>query len=197
VFDFDGTLVDTAAAKRRAFFALFPDGPRYAAIVDAVLTADPDGSRHAVIPRMVETMTSEGLPLHDAAVDERIARYGSLVAQAVSAAPEVAGAGALLAAAHRTMEVHVASATPVEPLRAEIDRRGWSANLHGVHGWPSRKDDVVRELMAAGRHAPAATLVVGDGVSDEAAARANGARFHRIVAPADLTPVAALLGVAP
>ena len=197
MFDFDGTLVDTAAAKRRAFFDVFPGDPRHAAVVDAVLTADPDGSRHAVIPRMANAIAAHGLPLDGFTADERIARYGRLVAQAVSAAPEVHGATALLAAAHRAMEAHVASATPLEPLRAEIGRRGWAAHLHGVHGWPARKDEVVRMLMRTGGHSPAATLVVGDGVSDEAAARANGAVFHRIAAPADLAPVAALLGAAP
>ncbi len=197
MFDFDGTLVDTAAAKRRAFFDVFPGEPRHAAVVDAVLTADPDGSRHAVIPRMAEAMAAQDLALSDATVDERIARYGRLVAQAVSAAPEVRGAGALLAAAHQAMETHVASATPAEPLRAEIARRGWLAHVHGVHGWPARKDEVVRDLMRRSGHSPAATLVVGDGVSDEAAARANGAVFHRIAGPADLAPVAVMLGVTP
>jgi hypothetical protein len=95
------------------------------------------------------------------------------------------------------MAVHIASATPAEPLREEIARRNWSAHLDGVHGWPARKDEVVRDLMRTGGHAPAATLVVGDGVSDEAAARANSVAFHRITPPADLTPVATLLGVKP
>jgi phosphoglycolate phosphatase-like HAD superfamily hydrolase len=197
VFDFDGTLVDTAAAKRCAFFGLFPRGAGYAEIVEAVLTDDPDGSRHAVIPRMAQKMAAQGLPLADAAVDARIALYGDRVVEAVAAAPEVDGAGALLAAAHRMMAVHIASATPAEPLRAEVARRGWLNHLDGVHGWPAGKAEVVRELMSTGGHAAAATLVVGDGVSDEAAARANGTAFHRIAAPADLRPVAALLGVEP
>ncbi len=51
VFDFDGTLVDSAAAKRQAFYDLFPSD--CAAAVTAVLQRDPDGSRHALIPEMI------------------------------------------------------------------------------------------------------------------------------------------------
>ncbi|MFO1091176.1 MAG: haloacid dehalogenase-like hydrolase [Hyphomicrobiales bacterium] len=197
MFDFDGTLVDTAPLKKRAFFDVFPKVAPYAEIVAAELAADPDGSRHVVIPRMAARMRIAGLDVDDAPEAARIDHYGRLVADAVSAAPEVAGAGALLAAAHRVAEVHVASATPVEPLRAEIDRRGWTRFLAGSHGYPARKPDVVRALMMDGRHAADATVVIGDGVSDAEAAEANGAAFHRILAPPDLAPVWALLGVRP
>jgi phosphoglycolate phosphatase-like HAD superfamily hydrolase len=197
VFDFDGTLVETAALKRRAFFALFPDDARYAAIVEAVLTDDPDGSRHLVIPRMVETMAAAGLSTADSTIGGRIAHYGAIVGRAVAQSPEVAGAGALLERCHAVATVHVASATPVEPLRTELQRRGWSRHLDGIHGYPARKGDVVASLMQEGGHPAAATLVVGDGISDAEAARVNGAVFHRIAPPADLSPVARLMGFGP
>ena len=51
VFDFDGTLVQSAAVKRQAFFEVFPVG--CATAVAKVLERDPDGSRHEVIPAMI------------------------------------------------------------------------------------------------------------------------------------------------
>ena len=54
IFDFDGTLVDSAGVKYDSFFELFPATEQHRAVVKEVLVADPDGSRHVVIPRMVE-----------------------------------------------------------------------------------------------------------------------------------------------
>ena len=59
IFDFDGTLVASAPAKRQAFFDIFP--AEAAPIVAAVLADDPDGSRHVVIPRMITGARAQAL----------------------------------------------------------------------------------------------------------------------------------------
>ena len=63
IFDFDGTLVASAPAKRQAFFDIFPAAAAQA--VEAVLVDDPDGSRHVVIPRMIAGARAQGIAWRD------------------------------------------------------------------------------------------------------------------------------------
>jgi phosphoglycolate phosphatase-like HAD superfamily hydrolase len=183
VFDFDGTLVDSAGVKYETFFKLFADTTAHRAIVAEVLAVDPDGSRHAVIPRMIAKLREQGLlvPSEDA-----VAAYGRLVEAGVSAAPECPGATALLSCLKDGMDVYVASNTPREAVRQQTEQRGWSGWLKGVHGYPEIKADVVRAILKRDGLKPGRLAVVGDGRSDEEAARVNHCVFIKITKPADL-----------
>ena len=183
VFDFDGTLVDSAGVKYDSFFKLFVDTPAHRAVVKEVLAADPDGSRHAVIPRMIAAMRERELEVPN---DDLVARYGEIVEAGVRAAPEFPGATALLARLKDGMDVYVASNTPQEAVRRETKQRGWSGWLKGVHGYPDRKAEIVRTILDRDRLEPHRLAVVGDGISDEEAARVNHCVFIRIFEPADL-----------
>jgi len=187
VFDFDGTLVDSAGVKYDSFFKLFPATEGHRAVVKNVLAADPDGSRHAVIPRMVESMHKRGL---DVSNDTHVARYGEIVEAGVSAAPECPGASDLLARLYGRAKLYIASNTPQEAVRQQAGRRGWSRHFDGIFGYPTRKVDVVRDILKGEGIRPDRLAVIGDGVSDEEAARANDCVFIRIAAPADLAKVA-------
>jgi phosphoglycolate phosphatase-like HAD superfamily hydrolase len=56
IFDFDGTLVDSAEIKRTAFFDLFRGDVAAQDVVRAVLSEDPEGSREQVIRAMLRRM---------------------------------------------------------------------------------------------------------------------------------------------
>ncbi len=195
VFDFDGTLVASAEAKREAFFALFPDSPAHRAAVAEVLATDPEGSRYDVIPRLVAAMRSAGLPLppgHDA--EERIAAYSAAVSRAVAACPEAPGASALLRALRGRSAVYVCSNTPEDALAAELARRGWDRLVEGAFGFPKEKSAAVAALLRRHRASGASVAVIGDGASDEGAARANGCVFFRVRSPRDLPAIGRELG---
>jgi phosphoglycolate phosphatase len=183
VFDFDGTLVDSAGVKYDSFFKLFPATAHHRAVVKEVLTADPDGSRHAVIPRMIAAMRERGLEISK---DDLVARYGQIVEAGVSAALECPGATALLSRLKDGMDVYVASNTPQEAVRQQTELRGWRDWLKGVHGYPDRKADVVRAILDRKGLKPDRLAVVGDGISDEEAARVNHCVFIKIAEPGDL-----------
>lgn len=179
VFDFDGTLVQSAAAKRQAFFAIFP--PASAPAVEQVLARNPDGSRHDVIPAMI---AEAGLDAVDA--PSLIGDYGRQASGAVGDAPEMPGASELLRRVSKEAAIYVASATPHDELLGQLSKRGWLALLKGAYGFPHRKTDVVAALLK--RHAIPASrlLVVGDGISDREAAERNGCPFHEITGPHSL-----------
>lgn len=169
-FDFDGTLVETASLKRAAFFEVFPD--RHHAVVDAVLTRWPDGSRHDVIPRMVAGANDPDLD-----ADDRIAAYGRAVADRVRQAPAIDGAEDALDRAARHGVACVFSMTPHDELRAAVTARGWDRWLSDIRGFPAEKPVTLAGWIA--RFGATATTVIGDGESDADAARRNGVRFLR------------------
>jgi phosphoglycolate phosphatase-like HAD superfamily hydrolase len=184
VFDFDGTLVDSAAAKRAAFFDLFPNEPIYRQVVTEVLDARPDDSRFEVIPEMIARLAAARIPIGDPA--DRIDAYGRLALQKTHAAPEAAGASALLRDLHEQASLYVASNTPEAALQELVEARGWTPWLQGVFGYPRDKTQVVGEVV--GRHGGLAEriAVVGDAELDEIAARRNGCVFFRLRHPDDL-----------
>ncbi|MFO0990565.1 MAG: HAD hydrolase-like protein [Hyphomicrobiales bacterium] len=187
IFDFDGTLVDSAGVKYDSFFKLFPPTKEHRAVVKDVLARDPDGSRHAVIPRMIDAMRKGGLDLPE---DNHVLRYGEVVEAGVTTAPECPGASALLARLQGQAKLYIASNTPQEAVRRQAELRGWSRHFDGIFGYPSRKTDVVRDILKAEGIKPDRLAFVGDGISDEEAARANGCVFIRIAEPADLVAAA-------
>lgn len=194
VFDFDGTLVQSAAAKRQAFFDIFE--PAQAPAVAAVLAADPDGSRFAVVPKMIVEIERLNLPQPAADAPALVRAYGERADALVAAAPEVPGATALLREIAAMAPLYVASATPQEQLAGHLKQRGWIAYVREAFGYPQKKGDVLAALIARHRIAPGAVLVVGDGISDAEAAEGNGCQFHRIRTPADLMGVRDYMAVA-
>jgi len=181
IFDFDGTLVASAPAKRQAFFDIFP--AQAAAIVAAVLTDDPDGSRHVVIPRMIAGARARAIALVD---QNYVTRYGEVSEQAVAAAPELPGATELLRRLSPLMELHVCSNTPQDTVRRHVAARGWNSYFKGVDGYPTAKRDRIAAVIATHNLVPSRVAMVGDGISDEEAAAANACAFFAIRAPEDL-----------
>ena len=184
VFDFDGTLVQSSAAKRKAFFNVFP--AEYAPAVAAVLDRDPDGPRHRVIPEMIAEAARIGLPVQSMVAETLIGAYGEVAAAAADAAPEMPGAGNLLQRLAGAVPLYVMSITPHEQLNVLLMRRGWLNLFNGVYGYPNDKTQTVAALLARHGVQPSRLLVVGDGESDAAAAALNGCQHHRIRKPADI-----------
>lgn len=197
IFDFDGTLVDSAAAKYEAFFALFPQTPAHRQVVANVLAADPDGSRHVVIPRMVERMRSEHLALPAGhSPEDRIAAYADVVLEAVAACAEIPGASTVLRELRAAeCPVFISSNTPQEPLETLVQRRGWAALVAACYGYPNSKAATAQGLLSRLGITAGRLAVVGDGSSDRAAAEAVGAAFFPIVDRADLRNHAANWGL--
>ena len=174
IFDFDGTLVDTAAIKRASFFAIFPD--RHAGVVEQVLSEDPDGSRHRVIPEMAARCD-------DASLDPSalIVAYGQEVARQVPVAEAIEGAALALKWAAAQGKAYVFSVTPHEELVDALSHRGWINGLEGVFGFPNSKPETVRDLMKKHGVDADATFVIGDGTSDAEAARLNNCHWIEAV----------------
>lgn len=186
IFDFDGTLVDSAALKQAAFYDLFPNDAAATDVVSGVLTEDPEGPRQRVIEEMLRRLGRSGNELKSQ-LRALVNRYTELTDQSVGNAPEFPGASEILIALSRCRKrVYVSSNTPEQELKQFLQRRGWLSLLDGIAGSPADKISTARRLLAEQNIDPGRAAIIGDGESDKASADAVGARFFPVRVAGDL-----------
>jgi phosphoglycolate phosphatase-like HAD superfamily hydrolase len=179
VFDFDGVLVDSNAAKRQAYTDIFSGfGPPGATAVEAVLRADTEDDRFGVIRAILSALPN---PPNREELDRRVAehaeRYNLICEEFTATCPEIPGATAALERLARSHSLYVISATPQEPLRRVVARRGWSAHFRGVLGRPAGKPENLARVMRGEGIDGGKIVFVGDGRRDLEAAQAAGCLF--------------------
>jgi phosphoglycolate phosphatase-like HAD superfamily hydrolase len=184
VFDFDGTLCDSADVKTDAFYRLYLDdhGPGFADAVRDYHLANAGLSRYDKI-RHVERELLGNEP--DERRDERVAScFSRLVEEAVVDAPLFGGVPDLLAAPPSGTRYALASATPTDELRRITDRKGISGFFAAIEGSPRSKAVILSEYVSNLATGPRNVLMVGDQPSDADAARSVGTEALLIAPPA-------------
>jgi phosphoglycolate phosphatase-like HAD superfamily hydrolase len=179
-FDFDGTLVDSNAVKRSAYFEAVrgedPDGR----LVSAVLAERPEADRHEVLREVAQRARAAGR-LGTWGVDEAAARliaaYTARVEAGQAERPERTGATSALLVLGASHVLYVNSATPADSLRRALARRGWLGRFKDVLGRPKGKIANLRLILAREGLKPAELAMVGDQQRDLDAARAVGCAF--------------------
>ena len=184
VFDFDGTLCDSAGVKTNAFYDLYLEdcGPVFAASVKKHHLANVGVSRYDKI-RYVETEMLGNDPSDDE-VERIAARYAKLVEDAVVDAPLFDGVSGFLSAVPTGVRCVVASATPTAELRRIVERKHLSAYFMAIEGSPRSKAEIVADWISAFAVDPGSVVVVGDQPSDADAARTTGSDGIMITPPA-------------
>ena len=177
VLDCDGVILESVDVKTRAFASTVKRlGPQ---AVEILL----DYHRsHGGVSRF-EKYRHLWRELYGREIDEQtLARLGEAFAAAcfegVMRAPFVPGAEAFILAARERWPLYVASGTPEDELRQIFDTRGLTGLFQGVYGSPRTKADLLARIIAEHDYAPSRTLMVGDSVTDLAAARAAGSMFY-------------------
>lgn len=183
VFDFDGTLCESADVKTDAFHRMYLEeaGEEIAARVRAHHLAHAGASRYEKIRHYEEVLL--GRPCNDVRLEELASRFARLVFEAVVAAPMVPGADDFLAAYAHVVPIGVASATPVDELRAIITAKGLQQFFAAIDGYPTTKGDAVLQFLDRFGAAASRTVMVGDQPSDRAAAIAAGTQFVGVRPP--------------
>lgn len=176
VFDFDGTLCDSADVKTDAFHALYLDehGPRFADAVRRYHIENAGVSRYDKIRHIESEMLGD--PPSPERVQEVAERFSDLVERAVIAAPLFPGVASFLERAHAVVPLAVASATPTEELARIVTAKGIGDFFVSVDGSPRSKGDILRGLLDDAGIEPADAVMVGDQPSDVAGAREAGTR---------------------
>jgi phosphoglycolate phosphatase-like HAD superfamily hydrolase len=174
VFDFDGTLCDSADVKTDAFHQLYLDehGPDFAARVLAYHLDNAGISRYDKI-RYVES-DFLGAPPSEERVEEVAARFSSLVEDAVVAAPLFTGVLDFLASTRGIAPTAIASATPTSELRRIVERKGIAPLFDSVEGSPRSKSEILTGFAAQFDVPVNEIVMVGDQPSDARGAREAG-----------------------
>jgi beta-phosphoglucomutase-like phosphatase (HAD superfamily) len=184
LFDFDGVIVESVDIKTSAFEALYAEyGEQVVSAVRAYHLAHGGVSRYAKFRHFDTTLLGlpPPCPARERALDER---FSALVLEAVVVAPLVAGVSAVLDYYLPRVPMYVVSGTPQDELATIVARRRLGHYFQRLCGSPTTKDIHVATVLAAARHAPERTLLIGDAMTDYAAAISGGTHFLGRVAPA-------------
>jgi phosphoglycolate phosphatase-like HAD superfamily hydrolase len=122
--------------------------------------------------------------------DERVssmaARYGSLVEDAVVAAPLFEGVRGFLSEYATKTTLTVASAAPAAELQRILSRKAMDAWFSAVDGSPRAKAEIIKDHLRQFSTLPEEVVMVGDQPGDAEAAYQSGIRCILIGEPQDL-----------
>jgi phosphoglycolate phosphatase-like HAD superfamily hydrolase len=177
--DFDGTLVDSNAVKRRTYDEIL--GPLGAgpALVSSVL-ARVEGDRSDVIAEVFRALVAERRVSAEEArrlIPHAIRAYTDACEEAVAGCPERPGVARSLPQLAARYALYVNSDTPEDTLRRIVEHRSWTGFFRGVYGRPRTKPDNLRRIAQQEGVELPRVVMVGDGRRDQDAARAAGCPF--------------------
>ncbi len=183
-FDFDGTLADSNQIKRDAWYEVFDRTGFSREETSALMAALPTADRFELIDEGLARLASAGrfpageTPSRLAA--ELAQAYNDICETGQSTCPEMPGTAAMLSVLAASLPLYVNSATPEEPLRRIIARRGWERHFRGVHGRPREKAEILRGILAREGISPGEVAMVGDGPADIQGAQEVGCFFFAV-----------------
>ena len=176
VFDFDGVILESADIKTDAFVELFSHlAPTLVAQVREHHLANLGISRFVKFDWIYQNVI--GKPLPEPEKLELGERFSAIALRKVLACPFVPGAEEALAALSPRLPLFVASGTPQDELDRIVDARGLRGHFREVWGSPREKANILHDIASRHDLALDEILFVGDGASDEKAAKQAGTRF--------------------
>jgi len=178
IFDFDGVLVESVDIKTKAFAKLFESEGKDVVekVVDYHLK-NAGVSRFEKFSYIYQNMLKRNLSEKTFAY--LCQQFSHFVVDEVVSAPYVKGAKEFLDSYSNEYSCFVASATPQDEMEEIIERRKIQGCFKGIYGSPKKKEDIVREILAAYNSVliPRSSVYVGDAMSDYLAAKNNAVNF--------------------
>ncbi|MBD5641887.1 MAG: HAD family hydrolase [Desulfovibrio sp.] len=180
VFDCDGVILDSVPVKTRAFGRLAePYGPEARDRFVLYHTVHGGVSRYRKFEWFFrEVLGREITPEESADWARKFAEYAL---DEVRKCDLIPGALQTLETWHGKMPLYVCSGAPVEELNLVLGERGLARFFAGIYGSPPAKGELLVEIIRSRPDlAPAETLMVGDSITDEDAAKQAEAQFYGI-----------------
>jgi phosphoglycolate phosphatase-like HAD superfamily hydrolase len=175
VFDFDGTLLESAEIKTDAFAELFRDHPQHQREILEYHLAHAGISRYLKFRAIYRDILKRPLVQEE---EERLGlTFQRLIAEQIAVCPYVPGARAFLQTVAGQYKCFIASGTPDAELQPLVAQRGLEEFFDEVHGAPAAKAEILKSILRRHALAPSEVLSIGDALSDLEAARAEQIPF--------------------
>ena len=175
VFDFDGTLIESADIKTRAFASLFAAFPDHLDQIVEFHLKNAGVSRFEKFRIIYKDFLKLPLsPEEETRLGESFLR---LVEDPIMSCPLVLGVEGFLRVVGGRYRCFIASGTPELELCDLVDRRGLSKFFKGAYGAPASKMEILADIQAREGVRPQEMLCIGDALSDQQAAAAAGVPF--------------------
>jgi HAD superfamily hydrolase (TIGR01549 family) len=175
VFDFDGTLLESADIKTDAFATLFRKFPEHLAEILNYHLAHAGISRYVKFRTIYRDILNRPL---SASEEQSLAEsFRDLVLDKMAACPLVPGAEEFLRATSARYRCFIASGAPDTELRDVVARRDLTGYFAGVYGSPATKPEIIRNIRAQYHLNSSEMLCIGDALSDLQGAEAEGVPF--------------------
>jgi phosphoglycolate phosphatase-like HAD superfamily hydrolase len=175
ILDFDGVVIDSNAAKKRAFEEVFDRFPEHSTAMMTYHDSHVSVSRFEKFDHLLTLLGRSGDDKLKAEVADDFSRR---VAARLSEVPLVRGAEAFLAQMTKRLPVYLASVTPAEELARTLSGRGLAHWFRGVYGCPPwTKPRAIVDILEREHVTPPDALLIGDSAGDQRAAQATGVEF--------------------
>ncbi|MDI6688198.1 MAG: HAD hydrolase-like protein, partial [Desulfobacterales bacterium] len=176
IFDFDGVIVESIDIKTKAFAILFEhEGSDIVNQIIGYHLENSGVSRFEKFRYIYREILKRNLSEDE--FQHLCIRFSQLVADAVAAAPFVAGAREFLENYFKTYDFYIASATPQDELERIIEKKNIKRYFKKIYGAPRNKINIVKTILSENALKPEDAVYIGDAVSDYNAATINGVPF--------------------
>ena len=177
VFDCDGVILESGPVKTRAFARIAE--PFGAEAVDRLLMHH---KMHGGVSRYKKFEWLYREVLGRAITQEELAdlgrRYAAIAFEEVCRCDLVPGAEAVLKRWRGRTPMYVCSGAPHEELHVILHGRGLDQYFTGIYGSPPAKAELLRSIISRAGADPATAVMIGDSVTDRAAAELVGTLFY-------------------
>lgn len=171
VFDFDGVIIKSHTAKRRAMLAMFREYPEKAAEIDAYISSRGGVARREKLAGILETII--GLEVGPALLAHYLSRYSACLDTSLANAPLVDGVVEFMARC--PCPAYISSTAPEEEIRQQLIRANLMHRFEAVYGVHTPKARALEEVSE--RHRGEEIVFFGDSPGDRVAARAARVPF--------------------
>ncbi len=165
IFDFDGTLVDSAEIKKNAFSLLYK---KYGKEVEERVVKYHEHNEGVPRNQKFKFFQTKILKQN---FDEQIegelsSNFSSLVLDLIVKAPYLDGVEKFLNKYYEVINFFVASATPQKELEKIINKRGMRNYFKDIYGSPKTKGKIIKGIIKNNNLDKKRVLMVGDSISD-------------------------------
>ncbi|TVP79574.1 MAG: HAD family hydrolase [Puniceicoccaceae bacterium] len=185
VFDCDGVLLESMAAKITAFEQWVPaaHAAHRGAFMQAVMGGFGRARTHHIRHFYEDILGQE---VSDDLLEREVARFTEICEPLCAAADWRVGSKAFVEACRDAgIPRYVLSGTPQAPLEAMLESTGAATYFDVIIGSPPAKPESLAQILAQTGVSAQRTVFIGDAEADRAAAEANGVHFVYFPSEAD------------